>query len=63
MMKSEADKSTRREEAQRRYEKIMKKIEPFIPQTETKRPLPPDVWRRGDELPDHSQERFRIESY
>lgn len=51
-------------EAQQNYERIMKKIEPFITRPAKLKPRPREVWRRGEELPEEFNDgRYRIEHH
>ena len=47
--------------AQDRYNRIMEKIRPFVPPRREQRPIAAEDWRRGEDLPDETKERFRIE--
>ena len=58
---SEPMDTERLAQAQDRYNRIMEKIKPFVPPREEQRPLAPESWRRGEDLPDETKERFRIE--
>ena len=55
--------SSKRTEAQKNYERIMKKIEPFIRRPENTKPRPRDVWRRGEDVAAEHEERFIIEHH
>ena len=60
---SDAHASSKRTEAQKNYERIMKRIEPFIPRSEKLKPRPREVWRRGEDVSGESDERFIIEHH
>ena len=63
MSTSDTHTARKRTEAQKNYERIMKKIEPFIPRSEKPKPPPREVWRRGEDVPGEFEERFRIEHH
>ena len=63
MSTSDAHSAKKRMEAQENYERIMKKIEPFIPRPTKLKPRPREVWRRGEDLPEEFEERFMIEHH
>ena len=44
-----------------RYNRLMEKIKPFVQPHGEQKPIVPEDWRRGEDLPDESKERFRIE--
>lgn len=58
---SEPTDTERLAQAQDRYNRIMEKIKPFVPPRREQRPIAPESWRRGEDLPDETKERFRIE--
>ena len=60
---SDALGADRISEAQERCDRILKRIKPFLAPQEKKRPPEPGTWRRGIDLPDDSNERFRFEYY
>ena len=63
MSTSDEHSAKQRMEAQENYERIMKKIEPFIPRPTKLKPRPREVWRRGEDLPEEFEERFMIEHH
>ena len=60
---NDAPRSGRLLDAQERCDRILKRIKPFLAPEEKKRPSEPGTWRRGIDLPDDSNERFRFEYY
>lgn len=50
-------------EALKNYERIMKKIEPFIRRPEEPEPRPREVWRRGEDVAAEHEDRFIIEHH
>ena len=51
MSKSDEDRAEKRRNAQQNYERIMKTIEPFIPQPDKPKLPSREVWRHGDSIP------------
>lgn len=49
--------------ARERYDRIRKRIEPFVVQPRAEPPAKIGTWRRGIDLPDDSNERYRFEFY
>ena len=62
MSESSSKDSERIAAAKQRYDRIMKKIEPFVRHRDEETPRTRGVWRRGEDLPEETGERFRIES-
>ena len=49
--------------ARKRYDRILERIEPFVVQPRAEKPAKVGTWRRGIDLPDDSNERYRFEFY
>lgn len=49
--------------ARKRYDRILERIEPFVVQPRSETPAKVGTWRRGIDLPDDSNERYRFEYY
>lgn len=63
MTKSHTNRTDENLGVQENFERVMKRIEPFIPRPKKPKLHPPEVWRRGEDMPEDYKGRFWTEHH